>query len=154
MESNHPAVKVLLEELERAWPRALSFGELEPKLAAVGFTLDDDGRALLVRLIVAKMVNLRTWDAPVTGCVTERPRASAVSRQEGRASARATSLLHMVVELDERLRRLLQLADGTRTRDELLDALEREFTETPQEEIESGLDEALEMFWKSGILEA
>jgi cyclopropane fatty-acyl-phospholipid synthase-like methyltransferase/methyltransferase-like protein len=155
MESNHPAVKVLLEELERAWPRALSFEELEPKLAATGFALDDEGRALLVRLIVAKMVNLRTWVAPVTDCIPERPRASAVSRQQGRTSARATSLLHMVVELnDERSRRLLQLADGTRTCSELLEAIRLEFAKTPREEIEAELDEALEMFWKSGILEA
>jgi SAM-dependent methyltransferase len=154
MESNHPGLKVLLEELQDAWPRALSFAELEPKLAAAGFVLDDEGRALLVRLAVARMIELRTWNAPVPGSLPERPRASAVSRQEGRMGARATSLLHMVVELDDaKARALLQLADGTRNRGELLDAMKRQFFDNP-EDLEAGLDLSLEMFWKSGILEA
>jgi SAM-dependent methyltransferase/methyltransferase-like protein len=155
MESNHPGAIALLEKLEAAWPRALSLDELEPLIAGRGFALDSDGATLLVRLVVAKMVELRAWRAPVAGEVSLRPRASACSRQEARSGAHATTLLHTAVALVDPLQRsLLQLLDGTRDRKALLDAMEAEFPALPAGELEEGIEPCLGFFHRAGLLEA
>ena len=154
MESNHAGAIALLEALEAAWPRALSFGELEPRLAATGFALDGDGATLLMRLAVAKMVELHAWRAPVAGEVSARPRASACARQEAGAQAYATTLLHGKVGLDDPVvRSFLQLLDGTRDRNALLDALKAEFPALPQEALEEGIEPGLAFFYRAGLLE-
>jgi SAM-dependent methyltransferase len=154
MESNHAGAIALLEELEAAWPRALSFDELEPRLAATGFALHDDGASLLLRLAVAKMVEFHAWRAPVAGEVSARPRASACARQEARAQAYATTLLHGKVGLDDPVvRGFLQLLDGTRDRHALLDALKAEFPALPQEALQEGIEPGLAFFCRAGLLE-
>jgi hypothetical protein len=154
MESNHPGVRALLTELEKAWPSARSFEELEPSLKGTGLVLDGEGAVLLNRLAVAKMIELRTWRAPVAECVSARPRATANCRHEARAGANVTTLLHRVVSLDDaRVRTLLGLLDGTRDRRELLEAMKAELPEAPAAELEAGLEANLRMFLATGILE-
>ena len=155
MESTHAGAIALLEELEAAWPRALSLDELEPRIAGTGFALDEDGVTLLMRLVVAKMVELHAWIAPVAADVSARPRASACSRQEARTGAHATSLLHTAVALDDPLQRsLLQLLDGTRDRNALLDAMKAEFPAIRAGELEEGIEPCLGFFHRAGLLEA
>jgi SAM-dependent methyltransferase len=155
MESNHPAVVRLLEELSKVWPRAMSFSEIASRLAEVGFSLDGDGAALLVRLAVSKMMELRAWRVPVADAISERPRASACTRQEGRQGKIATTLLHSTISVeDPKVRSLLQLLDGTRNRMELLGAMVSEFPAIPPAEIEEGLDPNLRMLYAAGVLEA
>jgi SAM-dependent methyltransferase/methyltransferase-like protein len=155
MESNHPAINALLSELGKHWPRALGFDEIEPPLAQNGLALDADGVALLVRLAVSKMIELRAWRAPVAETISEYPRASAYSRQEGRTGTRTTTLLHASVNLeDPKARRFLQLVDGTRNRNGLLDAMKLEFPGDPPAALKQGIDSALELFRSTAILEA
>jgi SAM-dependent methyltransferase len=155
MESNHPVVIALVEALVARYPRALRFGEIEPRLAAAGWVLDGEGATLLMRLAVAKMIELRTWEAPLAPSISARPRASACSRQEARTRAFATTLLHSKMGLDDPVvRRLLQLLDGTRDRKMLLDALKSEFPAMPEEELEAGIEPCLEHFYRAGSLEA
>ncbi|MGD0901302.1 MAG: class I SAM-dependent methyltransferase [Terracidiphilus sp.] len=155
MESNHAGAIALLEALEAAWPRALSFDEIEPLIAGSGFALDGDGTTLLMRLVVAKMVDLHAWRAPVAGNVTARPRASACSRQEARSGAYATTLLHSKVALDDPVvRSFLKLLDGTRDRRALLDAMKAEFPTMAEEELEKGIEPGLAFFHRAGLLEA
>jgi methyltransferase-like protein/ubiquinone/menaquinone biosynthesis C-methylase UbiE len=155
MESNHPGVKALLFELGKAWPHALSFKDLEPQLAGTGLALDAQGVAFLVRLAIARMIEFRAWNPPLAPAIPERPKASQVSRQEAQARDTATSLLHLSVSLeDPKLRCLLKLLDGTRTRGDLLKAMAAEMPETPVAELEKGLEPALRNFYLTGILEA
>lgn len=155
MESNHPAVTALLKELGRAWPSALGFEQLEPLLAETGFALDADGAALLIRLAISKMIEFRAWKVPVARSVTERPKASACSREEARRGVHATSLLHQTVSVaDARVHTLLLLLDGTRDRNDLLEAMRAQFPEAADAELEAGLDPALRLFQVAGILEA
>lgn len=155
MESNHPAVVRLLEELHHAWPRALSFSEIAPRLADAGFSLEGAGAALLIRLAVSKMVELRTWRAPVAEEISDRPRASAYSRYESHRATIATTLLHTTIRLeDPKVRSLLQLLDGSRNRADLIEAMAREFPGTPAAEIEQGLEPNLQMLYTAGVLEA
>jgi SAM-dependent methyltransferase len=155
MESNHPGVIALLEALEAALPRALSFEEIEPRLAATGFALDGEGATLLMRLAVAKMIELHAWRAPVAQGVSERPRASACSRQEARTRVYATTLQHGTMGLDDpQVRSFLKLLDGTRDRNALLDAMKAEFPAMPVEELEKGIEPSLGIFHRAGLLEA
>jgi SAM-dependent methyltransferase len=155
MESNHAGAIALLEALEAAWPQALSFDEIEPLIAGSGLALDGEGVTLLMRLVVAKMVELRAWRAPVAGEVSARPRASACARQEALTRTYATTLLHGKVGLDDPvLRSFLKLLDGTRDRGELVDALEAEFPAKPQEELAEGIEPGLNFLFRAGMLEA
>ena len=155
MESNHPGIKALLLELGKAWPHALRFEELEPHLAGTGLTLDAQGAPLIFRLAVAKMIEFRTANPPLARNIPERPKASRVCRQDAQTRDMATSLLHLSVSLeDPKLRCLLKLLDGTRTRGELLKAMTTEMPEAPVSELEEGLEPALRNFYFAGILEA
>lgn len=154
MESNHPGVTALLRELGKAWPGAIAFEALEPRLAESGFALAQDGASWLIRLAVAKMIELRAWNAPAAASISERPRASACCRQEARSLKQTTSLLHMTVSLeDDKVRSLLKLLDGTRGRLDLLEAMKAEFPAAPARELEEGLDPNLRLLHIAGILE-
>ncbi|HEX3469643.1 MAG TPA: class I SAM-dependent methyltransferase [Silvibacterium sp.] len=155
METAHPATIALMEQLEAAWPRALSFAEIEPSLAERGVVLDSEGATLLMRLAVAKMIELRAWRAPVAREISARPSVSASSRQEARTRPHATTLLHTTLRLDDPMvRSFLTLLDGTRDRAALLDALKAEFPAMPTEQLEQGIEPNLRLLHRAGILEA
>lgn len=154
LESNHPGVKTFLQLLGRAWPRALCFSEIEPELKGLGFALDENRAAVIFRLAVAKMIELRTWNAPVAAGIAERPKASACSRQEAHTQKCVTSLLHRSVNVaDPKVCMLLDLLDGTRNREGILDAMQNQFPSQALA-IAEGLDEGLRFFHATGILEA
>jgi SAM-dependent methyltransferase len=155
MESDHAGVIALLEALEAAWPRALSYDELAPRLAEVGFMLGEAGAATFVRLIVARMVEPRTWNAPFAEGIPERPKASAVSRRDAGTGVNATTLLHTSMQLsDEVGRTFLQLLDGTRDHEQLLQAMRAAFPDAPPGEFKTNLDGVLQIFNRAGLLEA
>ena len=155
MESNHPAITALLEKLGNVWPSALSFQEIEPMLAENGLILDSDGAALLIRLAVAQMIELRSWHIPVAPAISERPKASAYARQEARMHGFATSLLHTRIALeDEKTRHLLEAMDGSRDRGGLFAAMSAAFPEMAAEELQKGLEQSLRLLQRAGVLEA
>lgn len=154
MESNHPGVIALLRQLGKAWPRALSWEELEATNAAIRDLFDGDGAALLPKLAAARMIELHAWRAPVASTVSDRPHASACSRHEAQTREHATSLLHRTVSLkDAKVRSLLRLLDGTRDRADLVEAMKAEFPGPSAGEVEEGLDSSLRLFLNAGILE-
>lgn len=155
MESNHPVATTMLGELERVWPRTLSFEELKSALAEAGFALDANSAALLTRLAVSKFIDLHRWNPAVAEEIGERPRASGCARQEIATREHATTLTHATVRLEDPVaRRFLALLDGTRDRAQLAAALKFEFPEIPAEEIETRIEPSLEFFHRAGLLEA
>ncbi len=155
MESNHPVVIALLEELAKRWPAAMTLDELAPRLAATGMTPDTPDVALLVRLAVSKMIELRAWKAPLAETIAERPRASACGRQEARILGHATTLLHLTMTLeDPKVHALLELLDGTRNRDHLLTAMKSAFPDAPVSDLEEGIERSLRSLHSTAILEA
>jgi ubiquinone/menaquinone biosynthesis C-methylase UbiE len=155
MESNHAGAIALLKELEASWPRPVSLAELEPRLAGAGLLLDEAGVTLLMRLIVARFVEIHAWCAPVASEVLAHPRASACARLEARTRAFATTLLHGTLKLDDPiLISFLKLLDGTRDRRALLDALQAEFPEMSRQRIETGIESSLRLLHRAGMLEA
>ena len=155
MESNHAGAIALLEELEAKWPRSVSLEDIEPRLAETGLLLDEEGVTLLMRLVVAKFVEIHAWKAPVAGEVSTFPRASACARQEARTRSFATTLLHGTLRLDDPVVvRLLLLLDGTRDRRSLLDAMKGEFPAMQEEGVKSGIESSLKHLLGIGMLEA
>jgi methyltransferase-like protein len=156
METVHPGVIALMEQLEAGWPRALSFAEI----SATGFVLnhndtDQEGAALLMRLAVAKMIELHAWKAPIAPAISTHPRASACAREEARTRTHVTTLLHTTARLDDPLvRSFLQLLDGTRNRAALLEVLKAEYPDMPREQIEQGIEPNLQFLYRAGMLEA
>ena len=155
MESNHPGVIGLLETLGAQWPNALMFDEVERRLMNAGIPLDGEGVTLLMRLVVSKMIELRSWEAPVADALSAFPKASASARREALTKMFATTLLHGRIALEDRVvRSFLQLLDGTRDRRALLDALKAEFPDMPADELAAGIEPGLENFFRAGLLEA
>jgi methyltransferase-like protein len=155
METSHPAVIWLLEQLGRAWPRALSFRELMPGLEERDLKLDNAGALILVRLAVAQAIELRTWNPAFAESVSERPRASAYAREQARQAPLATTFLHASIKLDDpKVHALLLLLDGTRNRADLVAALREQFPQTPLAQIEEGIEPSLQHFFEGGVLEA
>jgi SAM-dependent methyltransferase len=155
MDTNHPAGIWLLEQLSQAWPRALSVRELLPSLEERGLHLDAAGALLFMRLAVSHMIELRTWNPPLAASVSERPRASAYTRLAARLGIPAATLLHITLALDDpKVASLVQKLDGTRTRSELIQAMQKEFPGSPAAEIEKGLDSSLRIICSAGALEA
>jgi hypothetical protein len=133
----------------------LSFDEIEPCLEENGIKLEGAGATLLVRLAVAKFLELHAWRPALASAVSAQPRASASSRQEARRKTFATTLLHGKISLDDAvLRRFLNLLDGTRDRSALLEGLKTEFPEMPEEELETGMEPSLKQYYRAGLLEA
>lgn len=154
IELNHPGAIALLEALEAVWPRRLSLAEIGPGLADAGFSLDNDGVVLLMRLIVSKFVEIHAWNAPVANRISERPRASGCGRLEAQTQPLAATLLHGTLGLDDDVvRRFLMLLDGTRDRRELLDAMKAELPGVSEKELESGIESGLRLLFRIGMLE-
>jgi len=155
MDSNHAGAIALFNELEANWPRAVSLGELEPRLRDAGLLLDDEGITLLVRLIVARFVEIRAWNAPVAAEVSTLPRASASARLEARTRKFATTLLHGTLKLDDPVVvSFLQLLDGTRDRAALLHAMQEQYPAMTRERLEAGIESSLRLLHRAGMLEA
>jgi methyltransferase-like protein len=119
-----PAVKSALDELARAWPRAIAFGELletvESRLAASGGKLDqqqhDQLAQNLVNCLMTGLIEARAAPDFFVSVPSQRPRAARWARAEAEASDFVTNRRHEPVVLDEMSRRLLVYLDGQRDR--------------------------------------
>lgn len=148
-----PAIAVM-ERLVPAWPRTAGYAELREALAEKGVTADAPANRLLLQMAVARMVDLHLWEPAVAVALSERPRATAVSRQEARLRPHVANLWHATVQVEDAVvRRLLQLLDGTRHRAALLAALREEFPGMEAEDLERGLEPNLTQFLQSALLE-
>ncbi|MGA2252662.1 methyltransferase domain-containing protein [Terracidiphilus sp.] len=152
---NHLAAVAVLCALEAAWPLALNLDELCRQTAGSGFTPDETGLRLILRLVISQLVELRAWNVPAVRVISTHPRVSACARQEGRIHARTSTLLHTTVALENpRFRALLGLLDGTRDRKTLADALQAAFPGEPRDGLEQGIESGLQFLLRAGLLEA
>ena len=153
MESRHRNTVLLMETLIEAWPRSVPFAELMETLGASGVEAGGEFFKLLLQLVVARMVELHVWQAPVGGGMGERPRASAIARQEAVAQDHATTLLHAALLLNDPLvREFVLLLDGTRDRAELLAALREKRPDLSEANLAEGLEPTLRMLHRTGVL--
>lgn len=129
--ASRPLAKAALLHLSERWPQAVAFPEL---LAAARNRVsreenDEQENAaalcqLLLRSFAAGVTELHAWAPEFTTEVSSRPRASAVARYQNQRTTRITTMRHTGLELSDGMsRRLLDLLDGTRDFNALVDAL-------------------------------
>ena len=155
METSHPGVIEVMEQLIAAWPHTLSFDQIGPTLAGHGILLESGGAPTLLRLAISRMIELHAWSPPVSAGISERPRATATSRDEAARQSLATTLLHATLQLEDPVaRRFLQLLDGTRDRAALVREMRASFPDLPAEQLAGGMEEQLQLLYRAAILEA
>lgn len=128
IKTNNPLLIAAVRRLERVWPRA---ERLEDFQAAVLHPIPEALRPevaaelakTMLQLAANNLVDFRLYHIPVAERVSEKPTASLLARLMVRESALVTTMLHANVKLeDENARKLLELLDGTRGRQELAEA--------------------------------
>ena len=131
IQTNRSLDKAALSYLGKCWPRSVHFSELEAAAQRLAFSAEPDCKQntaalcdLLLRTYAAGIVELHCWAPPLVTQVSDRPVASPVARLENRLGKRVTTLRHTGLELsDEISRALLELLDGTRDLEALVDSL-------------------------------
>jgi methyltransferase-like protein/trans-aconitate methyltransferase len=119
---DEPLLKAAHLCLGETWPKALSFEELLEKSRAL-FTdseaAEEGARTLMEAMYVltcSGVVAFIVWPPSVITEISARPEVSALARKQAESGPIVTNQLHQAVRLeDERVRRFVQLLDGTRT---------------------------------------
>lgn len=151
---DQPPVVALLDRLIAAAPRALDYAEVSETLTGRGL-LPEQVPGLLLQMAIARLIELHLWEAPVAASLSERPRASACSRQEAQTRAHVANLWHKTVDLnDPTVRALFSLLDGTRTRADLLAAIQAQFPAMDAAALQDRIEPNLETFLRAALLEA
>jgi methyltransferase-like protein len=133
IQTNRSLDKAALSYLGECWPRSVHFSELEAAAQRLAFSAEtSDSKEqnaaalcdLLLRAYAAGIVELHLWAPRLVTQISDRPVASPVARLENRLGKRVTTLRHTGLELsDEISRTLLELLDGTRDFEALVDSL-------------------------------
>jgi SAM-dependent methyltransferase len=114
---NEAALRVAMA-IGEVYPLPASFEELVP------YASDEDTLGeILCAFLIGGFADLHVYGFPCEERVTERPRASRLVRSQAARSEMVTNACHISVQLDELGRRIVELADGTRTQAEIADGL-------------------------------
>ena len=129
-----PLMKAALLRLGQRWPEAISFQDLlvaiqqelynEPVVTAA--RINRDASSLVSNLIqcyIRKFVDFYAVPSRCQMAVSERPQASPLARSQAQGGKVITNLNHEVVEISDLPRHVLQLLDGSRDRQSLLNAM-------------------------------
>jgi hypothetical protein len=145
---NQPFVKAVLVALMRAWPASSTFDELLEQSRPAAPLLsqseaEDMLREVIQRMQVPGILEIATRPYKYAGSVSEKPAVSNLARGQAKHSDRVTSLRHRPVDLDDdKIKLILPLLDGTKTRADLLAIPGAEISE---EELEAALKRLLEL---------
>lgn len=116
MTTSDAFTKMMMRKLDQEIPRPLPFREL----AEAGIK-EADLRLLLLGMYGTSMISLRLWRPPCAVAAGERPEASRLARAQLELRDTVTSYKHVDLNLvDDDIRALVRLADGTRDRAALL----------------------------------
>jgi predicted methyltransferase family protein/methyltransferase family protein/protein-lysine methyltransferase-like protein len=161
VQTDLPLAKAALVELASRWPRRLSFEELLRRAAGrIGREPDpaEGGQlgGLLTDVWMSGMIALNGHIPSYVETVSERPVASPLARLLLRSGSLAATLLHEPMRFDDPPSRLLvQLLDGTRTREQLAQELLAAFPQDKQPDhdtLMAGLENNLERLARSALL--
>jgi|SRR5579859_64347 len=128
IKTNNPVLIAAIRRLERIWPHAEKFADFQ---AAVLGPIPEALRAevaaelanAMLKLAANNLVDFRLYHVRVAERLSEKPIASLLARLMVRESSLVTTMLHANLKLeDENARKLLELLDGTRGRQELAEA--------------------------------
>jgi SAM-dependent methyltransferase len=118
--ADQSAVQVALA-LGEVYPLPLTFEDLVPYAGGAEVLA-----RILYEMVTVGFADLHVYEFPCQDTVTSRPRASRLVRYQAAHSSEVTSACHINTQLDETGRRLVQLLDGTRTQQEIAQALAME----------------------------
>ena len=130
-EAKAPAIKVLLDELANTWPEASSYSEAFHRLRGQQVASEGEDIALrdqLFALYCRNLLDIYPAAIPVHSGIPDEPLVSTVVRC-GYQDGWVTTLRGELYQLDSLDKILLPLMNGTRSRDELLDAALTAFQE-------------------------
>jgi SAM-dependent methyltransferase/methyltransferase-like protein len=173
IEIDHPLAKAALVHLGKIYGRAISFPELlqaaRQALENEGFTADWEnqfdvaGVIFLQICLGTNMVELHTFQPEAFTETSEKPRVNDLARLQLRQANNVLTLLNLDVKIeDEVSRRLLELLDGTRNQNDLLEPMrafidsgdEIEDKETLLKDLPDWLKESLTNLARMGMFAA
>jgi methyltransferase-like protein/trans-aconitate methyltransferase len=135
VETDNPLIKSALTELGKAWPGAVQFHDLlvrarrgcERRPASGISSAEEDARVLgelLLRAYAAGIVEFTVAPPRLVTRPSEKPLASPLARLQSQAGTEVINLRHFNLQVEDAMtRRLLQILDGTRNHEALLDDL-------------------------------
>ncbi len=160
--------------LNEFWPRAVPFEDLVRRArtmlrdwAVPSAGTDTEVEATLaadmLRCFGAGIAQLHARPSAFSAAPGDRPVASPLARLQARRDTRVTNLRHEPVQIDTDLARLLQLLDGSRSREEIeriaiewatanAAATGTPIPGEPERLVKDRVDEALRQFAKSALL--
>ena len=120
------SVQAIVQVLTEAWPQMLDFEALRARLAALPgpHPTSEQLAQLLFELGSFRLIDLRSWAIPAAHRLAERPCVNRVVRWQAATGSKVTTLNHVMVAIEgDFVRQLVQLLDGTRTVEQVIDEL-------------------------------
>ena len=132
--ATNPLVKAALRYLGQIWPRTVAFEELfsiaQSSIATVSIkdaqTFEREKQAVaadLLSLYAGGYLVLRSAAPPFVSEISQNPHASEVARYQVKTSNILTNRVHEAVTADLVAQHLIDVCDGKRNRDEILDEM-------------------------------
>jgi methyltransferase-like protein len=156
IKTNSPITIAILRHLEKIWPRGERFGDLHLVVrSSVSEVPQGDVRDLsqaVLKLAASALLDLRTYQLPLAERVSERPTASSLARLEAQEGF-VTTMMHTHIKIeDEQGKRFLQLLDGTRDRQALIDVVASDSPDVSRDIIATQVDSNLDRLYRMGLL--
>ncbi len=143
--TGHTVTGAAMGLLQDAWPQAVHFGGLLERAQGVaGICASEDGAVLAANLLrgfgySSRLIDLHTHPAPCVASPGEWPVAWPVARLEAETRNVVTNVWHERVRLTTEQCRLLALLDGTRSRDNLRQAVAGSWSGLSSDDWQHGL---------------
>ncbi|HEX6174906.1 MAG TPA: class I SAM-dependent methyltransferase [Candidatus Binatia bacterium] len=129
LQTDNPLIKAAMSALGKAWPNAIHFHELFAQArGSCGIaSAEDDARILgelLLRAYAGGIVEFSLVPPRLVTAPSEKPMVSALARLQSLEGTEVVNLRHFNLRIEDSLTRwLLQLLDGSRDRNALVDEL-------------------------------
>lgn len=127
IKTNVPLLKAAFDTLSEVWPSTVRFGDLVKTARERSGTNNNDDPEQLANSVLAAYAGgvsvLRTQPDQFVTKVSDKPKASELARVQARSQHNVTNLLHENIQLDVVSREFIQLLDGTRDFDALVEGL-------------------------------
>ncbi|MHB8799405.1 MAG: methyltransferase regulatory domain-containing protein [Thermoanaerobaculia bacterium] len=133
LESSDPRLRALLHVLYGVWPGTLDHAAAIHVLSEATRRTGGEAPAphvldwMVYQAVLGQLVSAHLLDPPVAGRLPDRPSVSPVARYEAADGGPVTHLLNGSSEIEPLDRFVVRLLDGTRTRDDVAEALQGAF---------------------------
>ncbi len=157
IKTNSPITIAILRHLEKIWPRGERFSDLHSVVLSSDSEVPQGNMArdlsqAVLKLAASALLDLRTYQLPLAERVSKRPTASWLARVEAQEGF-VTTMMHTHIKIeDEQGKRFLQLLDGARDRQALIDAVASDSPDVSHDIIATQVDSNLARLYRMGLL--